>query len=249
MKLWFRKRESPERLIRSEMKKVKFSNLMPKNNDKKHNMKGIPLVVTYHPLLKSLSGIIDKNLSILYMDKEVKKVFTPGSMVSFRRARKLSSYLVRAKLYPLERAVGSYKCKAKRCQYCNKFTEVDSFTGSNDQLNFKINRRFYCKEKCLIYLIKCNECFKQYVGQTVNEFRHTWNNYKNNARKFERGEHCMQRHLHEHFNLSSHSRFLNDVSVTLTDKKDPKDPTKREDYWIQTLKTKPPVGLSIEDGL
>ena len=71
MKSWFRKREYPENLIRSEMNKVKFSNFRPKNTDKNHNMKGIPLVVMDYPLLKSLSGIIDKNLSILYMDEEV----------------------------------------------------------------------------------------------------------------------------------------------------------------------------------
>ena len=69
MKSWFRKREYPENLIRSEMNKVKFSNFRSKNTDK-NNMKGIPLVMDY-PLLKSLSGIIDKNLSILYMDEEV----------------------------------------------------------------------------------------------------------------------------------------------------------------------------------
>ena len=87
IKLWFRKREHPENLIRCEMNKVKFSNLRPKSNDKNHNMKGIPLVVTYHPLLKSQSGFTDKNLSHLYMDKEVKKVFTPQPMVSFRRTK------------------------------------------------------------------------------------------------------------------------------------------------------------------
>ena len=72
MKSWFRKKEYPENLIRSEMNKVKFSNFdKKKNTDKNHNMKGIPLVVMDYPLLKSLAGIIDKNLSILYMDKEV----------------------------------------------------------------------------------------------------------------------------------------------------------------------------------
>ena len=40
----------------------------------------------------------------------------------------------------------------------------------------------------------------------------------------------MQRHLCEHFNLSGHSVFLNDLSVTLIDETDPKDPTKLEDY-------------------
>ena len=37
-------------------------------------MKGVSFVVENHFLLKSLSGIIDKNLSILYMDKKVKGI-------------------------------------------------------------------------------------------------------------------------------------------------------------------------------
>ena len=40
------------------------------------------------------------------MNEEAKKVFKPGPIISFRSARKLSSYLVRAKLYPTERTVG-----------------------------------------------------------------------------------------------------------------------------------------------
>ena len=50
----------------------------------------------------------------------------------------------------------------------------------------------------------------QYVGQQVDEFRHRSNSYKDNARMFERGEHCMQRHLCKHFHLPVHSGFLND---------------------------------------
>ena len=37
------------------------------------------------------------------MNQEVKKVFTQKPMVSFHSARKMIIYLVRAKLYPLER--------------------------------------------------------------------------------------------------------------------------------------------------
>ena len=127
--------------------------------------------------------------------------------------------------------------------------EADSFTCSNDQTNFKINHRFDCNERSLIYLITCNRCLKQYIVQTVDEFRNRRNNYKDNATKFERGEHCMQRHLYEHFNLPGHSGFLNDVSVTLIDKTDLKDPTKQEDCWIHGLKTKAPLGLNVEDDL
>ena len=61
--------------------------------------------------------------------------------------------------------------------------------------------------------------------------------------------HSMQRNLYELFNSAGHSGFSNDVSATLDDKTDPKDPGKREHYWIYTPKTKAPLGLNIEDGL
>ena len=90
---WFR--EFPGDLISSEMKKFKFSNLRLKGNDKNYSLKGIPLVVTYYPLLKSLSAIIDKKISILQ---------------SAEIAIWVNSYLGRVKLYPLERTVDRYKC-------------------------------------------------------------------------------------------------------------------------------------------
>ena len=52
-----------------------------------------------------------KNLEhLLHQDESVNRVFTPLPMVSYCSARKLTSYLVRAKIYPLERKRGSYKC-------------------------------------------------------------------------------------------------------------------------------------------
>ena len=56
----------------------------------------------------------------------------------------------------------------------------------------------------------------------------------------------MQRHLYEHITLPGHSDFFYDVSVTLIDKSDPSFPTKREDYWIDTLKTKAPMGVNFD---
>ena len=56
----------------------------------------------------------------------------------------------------------------------------------------------------------------------------------------------MQKVLNEHFDLPSHTNFLEDVTVTLTDKRDPSDATEIENYWIYTLKTKRPMGLNME---
>ena len=66
-KSWFRKREYPKDLISFEMRKVNFSNLRSKRNCEMHNMKGMSLVGTYHPLRKSLSAIIDKSLFAIFI--------------------------------------------------------------------------------------------------------------------------------------------------------------------------------------
>ena len=104
-------------------------------------------------------------------------------------------------------------------------------------------------EKCLIYLLTCNECRKQYVGQTVDAFRCRWNNYRSNSHKHAHGISCMQEHLCEHFCDSEHSGFLSDISITFIDKTDSTNPLQRENYWKHTLKTFAPYGLNIEENV
>ena len=77
--------------------------------------KGTLFIVIFHPRFKILQKIIDMNLYLLYMNEEVKKAFTLKPMISYRSSRKISSYLVRAKLYPINRKVGCYKYGSKRC--------------------------------------------------------------------------------------------------------------------------------------
>ena len=77
----------------------------------------------------------------------------------------------------------------------------------------------------------CKICLKQYVGSTTDCFKYRWNNYNCNDQKYARGEVYLQEHLFEHFNSEGHIGFLYDVSVTLIDKTDRKNPIKREHYW------------------
>ena len=248
MKTWFYKRGYPSGIVENETKKVKFSNnSFSKKN--KNNEKGVAFVLTYHPLFKSLGYIMNKNLKILYMDPEAKRVFSPKPMITFKSARKLSSYIVRAKLYPLERFVGSKKCNGNRCDVCLNVNETDTFTSTVTNLSYKINHQFNCSEKCLVYLLTCKTCSIQYVGQTTNCFRFRWNNYKCNERKFQGKEPCMQEHLFKHFSLPNHNGFLEDADITFIDKTDPSNPLKRENFWIETLRTMVPNGLNIEDSV
>ena len=168
-------------------------------------------------------------------------------MISFRDARKLSSYLVKAKVYPLEGNVGSCGCGKKRCQVCLNVTGTDSFTSTSTNKTYKINHLLNCSEKCLVYLLTCPVCLKQYVGQTVDEFRNRWNNYKSNDRKYLNRPLCFQEHIFEHFNGDGHSGFSEKISITFIDKTDPLSPEKLENYWIQKLKTMVPWGLNVSE--
>ena len=88
---------------------------------------GVPLVVTDNPNLKNLSFLIRKNLKFLHGDAESKRVFRPAPFVSLRSVRKLKIFLVRSKVYPLERKVGSAKCNGKRCEVRLNINETNSF--------------------------------------------------------------------------------------------------------------------------
>ena len=88
------------------------------SKSKSQGSKGVSLVITFHPKFKSVGQLLNKHLHILYMDQEAKIVFAPGPMATFCSAHKLSSYLVRAKFYPIEQIVGSHECKDKRCEVC-----------------------------------------------------------------------------------------------------------------------------------
>ena len=57
----------------------------------------------------------------------------------------------------------------------------------------------------------------------------------------------MQEHLYEHFYSDGHNDFLDEVTITLTNKTDGKDLKNTENYRVRTLKTLAPDGLNIED--
>ena len=128
MKSWFLERGYSNQMIDSQMGKVKFDQKL-KAGSKQVGF-SVPFVITYHPKLKKIAQLMKKLEHVLYQDESVKRVFTPPPMVSCRSARKLSSYLVRAKRYSLERKIGSYKCGNWRWLVCSNIEESDTFTST-----------------------------------------------------------------------------------------------------------------------
>ena len=143
----------------------------------------------------------------------------------------------------------SFKCNGKRCQTCLNVNETDTFTSTTTGKAYKTNHQFNCTSKCLLFLLTCKVFLKQYVGQTVEDFRLRCNNYKSKDRKYQKLEPCMQQHVFKHFNSERHHCFLDKISITFIDKTDPSDPLKRQNYWKSILKTMAPWGLNAEESV
>ena len=89
--------------------------------------------------------------------------FMPGPIITFRSARKLCSYLVRAKLYSLEKTVGSCKCYGKRYEVCD-VTETSTVTITTTQNTYNICQ-LNCRGKCLVYLLNAINALNNMLGE------------------------------------------------------------------------------------
>ena len=100
---WFGKRGYPKKLVGSQLRRAVEKKAEQLSEHQTIHGTGVPLVVTYHPRFYDFGRIIRKNFIYLYVEKQVKQVFTPAPFVSFRSSFNLRNHLVRAKAYPLLR--------------------------------------------------------------------------------------------------------------------------------------------------
>ena len=160
------------------------------------SVKRAPIVLTDHP--KKIHWIrFTLKLCTFYIWTK-KNVFSPKPMISFRSARKLSNYLLRPKMYPIDRNVRPINCNSKRCEVCINVNETSTLTSTLTGEIFAINYKFYCNARCLL---TCRKYKIQYVGKAVDQFCWRWNNYKSYSKTFSRWGSCMQ-HLFNHFSIN-----------------------------------------------
>ena len=86
--------------------------------------------------------------------------------------------------------------------------------------------------------MSCKVCDMKHIGQTNDEFRYRWNNYKHSNQNSLKREDQNQGDFFAHFETAGNSGFINDTEIRIIEKTDPSEPTRREDFWIDILKTR-----------
>ena len=91
------------------------------------------------------------------------------------------------------------------------------------------------------------KCDKQYVGATVTAFRKRFNNHKSSLSRYGKGQkEICGKHLYSHFYTEGHSG-IKDFSVQVIDVTDVNNPTERESFWIEKLKTYISMGINVRE--
>ena len=94
-----------------------------------------------------------------------------------------------------------------------------------------MNFHFDCNSICVVYLLTCRICKKQYTGSTITRFREQLTLYKSNLKLYGQGRRDFkQKTLLEHCYCHDHHGKHNDMIVQIIDFCDPNDQEKRENF-------------------
>lgn len=161
--------ERINRITRSEaLKKV----VSKKNTDR------VPLTITYHPALPSISSILKNSWNVMVRDKHMKQVFQKPPMVAYKQPyTSLRNLLVKTKLQVRDqrKIPGFKKCRKDRCNTCPLVEESTVVTSSVDKsIKVFLNSHITCESSNVIYCIFCNKqgCNQiSYIGETERQLK------------------------------------------------------------------------------
>ena len=106
-------------------------------------------------------------------------------MIGLKNNQNSKAHLVRSELPGLDEVGRSKPCGGKRppCHLCGNMKDTCTFKSKHLHEIYKIDKKYICNSKMVVYLIECNICCEQYTGSTKAKFRSRANKYKSTQRK------------------------------------------------------------------
>lgn len=195
----------------------------------------LPIIVPFDSIGQKLAS--DYRLAILN-NPDLKHI---KPIVAYENHDNLRKLLIRSKFNnnPTSKILYFNKhCKNKKCTACNYIVNNSEFCSTITNKIYQIKSNLNCKSTNIIYLITCDHCKLQYVGQTSRTLADRINNHLSCIRTKKNTT------ISLHFNLPDHNykHHFKIIAIETTNK--PQDLRQRERYWQDTLKTLYPLGIN-----
>lgn len=114
------------------------------------------MVCTWHPKLRKLPSILNKNYAILENDAKLCTIFKDQPTVAFRRKKNLGNILCKNDIKKKEEKGCSAKpCKCQVCEIMKN--DTDHITNHQNGLTLRIQPGATCKSTGVVYTIQCKQ--------------------------------------------------------------------------------------------
>ena len=158
MKAFFQARGYAEALLNDDLCKistVSSNEALRPLAERDSTESRVPLVLTYNQFNTGTKRILLDNSEMLLSDPTTCTIFPELPLVSYRRDRNLTDYLV----HSAERSdsdAGTFACRHPRCLTC-QHTTSQTILQSPKRL-YTIRDRFTCQSENVVYSIICCRC-------------------------------------------------------------------------------------------
>ncbi len=148
------------------------------------------------------------------------------------------------------------KCNSSRCLFCKVFNCSNTFESSITCRKYKSQTNGVicgCKTSNVVYLITCNGCNAQYVGETHQGIHHRFNEHRSKIKNKDKASNSTV--LADHFNgkckdkgykVQIIEKLIGDGKLQngKMDDQAAYRRRKREEFWMKELRTVYPYGLN-----
>ena len=215
----------------------------------------IPFVCQYNSEI-NMNSILNENWGVFANEDRTRTTILPKKpRVSYKHHKNLAEKLVRANLdvevntniliHPTPGGITerhpakNIKCRLTSCGTCPIISNRSEYYSFQTKIHYSINNIYSCDTKGGIYLLECNHCGKQYVGESGTTIRNRMKHHRNASKA------RLNRPIYEH--IQSHNKESLDIyTLTIIDQiADIKHRKEKEMEYIMLLKTKIPFGLNV----
>ena len=158
------KRGYPDKILLTAFNRAwsKTQEELLKSSKKIEDMR-IRLITTYNQRNPPMKQLLLKFTD--WLDKTKKDISRKDLQTVYKKARNLKQLLVKGKIRQNQPTLGfSTRCN-KPCKTCPRM-DISNTITSVDGTSYKIQGKFTCQSRYIVYVMTCSTCGKQYVGET-----------------------------------------------------------------------------------
>ena len=204
-----------------------------------------PCVISYHPANPPLRTWFNESQDLLHTSARMRSAMPQPPVLGERNCPSIRTLLMPSVLpTPVDIDSGCCKCE-NGCIVCREhLVQGLSFSSSNTREQFRIRQKLSCDSTNLVYLLHCDACQQppQYVGQTSTTLRRRITSHRSSITT------KANNLVSKHFNQPGHSvRNLKCIAVERVYTETIEARRRRENFWIDKLKTLKPMGLNASE--